>query len=193
MCQHPKWVTTRSKPRGKSATGDAGRARHCGGTAAAERWRTESSDEMSARERKHFADGVTRVKRLEGGARNKGVDGKTRAHLHTHSPLFAPNNCGWQTPRELADGTAIKMHAAWITAKTQRDGLGDGTLTAAQIARVVADVRLSDIVYADGDERLVYLPHQRSRQPPPPFLILRSKTSGRGALQILQRPSHVRN
>jgi len=29
---------------------------------------------------------------------------------------------------------------------------GDGTLTAAEIARVVADVRRSDIVYADGDE-----------------------------------------
>jgi len=42
-----------------------------------------------------------------------------------------------------------------IRSRVERDGLGDGTLTAAQIARVVAaDVRLSDIVYADGDERL---------------------------------------
>lgn len=127
---------------------------------------------------------------------------------------FSPNNCGWQTP--LADGTAIKMHpAARITAspakthsqrEMEADGLGgDGTLTAAQIARVVADVRLSDIVYADGDERLEHVGcicqteqsekcrRRHRRRQPPPFLILRSKTSERGALQILQRATHVRN
>lgn len=82
-----------------------------------------------------------------GGARNKGVDGKTR------SARFSPRiiAAGAQTPA-LVDGTAIKMHAPrppGLQGRRQRrkhirresaDGLGggDGTLTAAQIARVVA-------------------------------------------------------